>query len=320
MTSSIAVPPLLPGSLLLSTLEVDKAKIKTLLGDSLSTLNTWKSSVRVASTANIASLVGETTVDGVVLVAGNTILLKNQSTASQNGLYVVKTLAWQRKSDMPVGISAAGVAVFINEGTTNADKVFVCTNNPGSDIVGTSALTFTALVADALAQGTIDQIQVSDGAGTMVASAATATVAGLLTGATGVVATTGGVTATAGNVTATAGSVVVTTSTQGLTLNSTKAAATAATWAAGATINARQGLITVTNANVAADTVTSFVVTNSTVAANSLIFLNAVTNANTGPFAMEVSAISAGVSFTVRLVAPVALVGGNAAVIAFAIM
>jgi hypothetical protein len=310
MSTYKPVPPLIPGSQLLSTLEVSKAKINTLLGDSLSTLNTWKSSVRAASTANIASLSGTMTVDGVSLVAGDSILLKNQSTTTQNGLYIVKNLIWQRKSNMPIGIAVAGSAVFINEGTANADKVFVCTNNTGSDIVGTDGLTFVALGA---AQGTVNQIQVSDGAGNVVASAATSTVAGLLTGATGLVATTGNITATAGNV-------VITSSTVGLTLNSTKATATAATWAAGATLNARQGRITVTNANVAVNTVTTFVVTNNLVAADSLIFLGSVSNANTGPFAMEVSSISAGVSFTVRLVAPVALVGSNSAVVSFAIM
>lgn len=308
-----AIPPLIPGTQLLATLEVDKAKIKTIMGESLSTLNTWKSSVRAASTANISTLSGAMTVDGVALVQGDSILLKNQTTSTQNGIYVVKSLEWQRRYDMPVGISVAGVSVLVTEGTANSDKVFVCTNDKGSDIVGTDSLTFTILKANAIGQGTINQIQVSTGSGDVVASAATATVAGLLTGATGVVATTGDVVSSLGDV-------IVSSSSKGLTLNSTKSTVTAANWAAGATINARQGLITVTNADVAADTPTTFVITNDLVTSNSLIFLNTVTNQNTAPISMEVSTISSGVSFTVRLISPIALVGGNSLVLAFVIM
>ncbi len=375
-----AVPPLIPGSQVYSTLEVDTVKMNTLIGNVLYKLNSWKGTVDVTTTGSNIALTGLYAIDGFTPIKGSRVLVRNQTSAIQNGIYVADSLAWNRSADLPVGSRASGVAVFAVNGDLNFDRVFVCTNATTADIVGTNSLVFDELLSSSSSVGTADKIQVSGGVDLpVVASLATATPAGAITAATGmtsttgnitatagavnagttvtagtgVIATTGGVTATAGNVvatagnvvatvgsvsagttvtagtgviattggvTATAGDVVVTAALNGLLLNSTKTTATAATWAAGATINARQGLITVTNANVAATTATTFVVTNSTVLANSLIFLNVVTNVNTAPVAMEVSAITAGVSFTIRLIAPVALVGGNAAVVGFAIM
>ena len=76
-----------------------------------------KDSVRVATTANI-TLSGEQTIDGVSVVAGNRVLVKDQSTGSQNGLYLcVDGGSWTRATDMAAGTGAAGVFVFVEEGT-----------------------------------------------------------------------------------------------------------------------------------------------------------------------------------------------------------
>lgn len=101
-----------------------------------------KQSVRAASTGNL-SLTGVQTVDGVSLVAGDRVLAKNQSTASQNGVYVVASGAWSRASDFdePYEVTA-GVFFFVEEGTVNGDAGFVITSdNPQT--VGTDALSFT---------------------------------------------------------------------------------------------------------------------------------------------------------------------------------
>ncbi len=101
-----------------------------------------KQSVRAASTGNL-TLSGVQTVDGVSLVAGNRVLAKNQTTASQNGVYVVASGAWTRATDFdePFEVSA-GVFFFVEEGTVNADAGFVITSdNPL--VVGTDPLTFT---------------------------------------------------------------------------------------------------------------------------------------------------------------------------------
>lgn len=104
---------------------------------------TWKLPVKVATTANI-TLTGLQTVDGVSLVNGDRVLVKNQVTGSENGIYVALLSAdWQRANDLPDGAGAANITVFVSEGTTYADVMFLCTNDSGSDIVGTDSLTFT---------------------------------------------------------------------------------------------------------------------------------------------------------------------------------
>lgn len=62
-------------------------------GQLLAVLNgrSWKDPVRVASTANIATLSGLLTIDGITLVAGDRVLLKDQTTASQNGIYTASS-------------------------------------------------------------------------------------------------------------------------------------------------------------------------------------------------------------------------------------
>lgn len=102
-----------------------------------------KPSVKAATTANI-TLSGEQTIDGVSIVAGDRVLVKNQSTASQNGIYVASASSWARASDMAAASDAAGAFAFVEGGgTTNEGKGFVCTSDTGSAIVGTDALVFT---------------------------------------------------------------------------------------------------------------------------------------------------------------------------------
>lgn len=158
MTTVYPQAPLIPGSANLTTLEVSKAKIFELIGPGLSGLNTWKGSVRSASTGNL-TLSGEQTVDGVALVADDTILVKNQTTASENGLYTVQQSTWYRSDDLVEGSDAAGVAVFVNEGTSNADSIWVCTDDTGSATVGTDNLTFATITTVIGAAGSDTQVQ-----------------------------------------------------------------------------------------------------------------------------------------------------------------
>jgi hypothetical protein len=102
-----------------------------------------KDAVRAATTANI-TLAGAQTVDAVVLVADDRVLVKNQTVGADNGLYlVVDPGVWTRTSDTDVtGEITGGTFVFVQEGTDNADSGFVCTNN-GTVTLGTTALSFT---------------------------------------------------------------------------------------------------------------------------------------------------------------------------------
>ena len=102
-----------------------------------------KDSVRVATTANI-TLNGTQTVDGISLVAGNRVLVKNQTTGSQNGIYdVVSGGAWTRSIDANLSSEVTpGMFVFVEEGATNADSGWVLATD-GTITLDTTALTFT---------------------------------------------------------------------------------------------------------------------------------------------------------------------------------
>lgn len=101
-----------------------------------------KDSVRAATTANI-TLSGTQTVDGVSLVAGDRVLVKNQSTASENGVYVVVSGgAWTRATDFDTAAKVtSGAFTFVESGTTNADSGWVLTTD-GSITLGTTSLSF----------------------------------------------------------------------------------------------------------------------------------------------------------------------------------
>lgn len=109
--------------------------------DSIAQGLNWKESVRVATTADI-TLSGTQTIDGVSVIADDRVLVKNQSTSSENGIYLCKSGSWVRADDMDAGDEFSGAAVFIQEGTANADTGYVCTNN-GDVTVGTTAIAFT---------------------------------------------------------------------------------------------------------------------------------------------------------------------------------
>lgn len=99
-----------------------------------------KASVRVATTADI-SLSGTQTIDGVAVIAGDRVLVKNQSTTSANGIYVVAAGSWSRSSDMDVWTEFPGAFFFVEEGTTNDNSGWVCTVAAGGT-VGSTAVTF----------------------------------------------------------------------------------------------------------------------------------------------------------------------------------
>jgi len=102
-----------------------------------------KQSVKVASTANL-TLSGTQTVDGVSLSADDRVLVKDQSTASQNGLYkVVSGGSWTRTDDLAAGSDAAGAFVFVESGSVASDTGWVCSSDKGSAVTGTNNLAFT---------------------------------------------------------------------------------------------------------------------------------------------------------------------------------
>lgn len=99
-----------------------------------------KASVVVATTANI-TLSGTQTIDGIALVAGDRVLVKNQSTASANGIYVVAAGAWTRATDADTWAKLVSAFVFIEKGTVGADAGWVSTIDQGGTL-GSTAVTF----------------------------------------------------------------------------------------------------------------------------------------------------------------------------------
>lgn len=92
-----------------------------------------KESVRAATTGNISLDNTTTTIDGVSLANGNRVLVKDQSTASENGIYIVSTSgSWSRAADAdntPGSEVTSGMFTFVEEGTVNADSGWVLTTN-----------------------------------------------------------------------------------------------------------------------------------------------------------------------------------------------
>ncbi len=105
-----------------------------------------KDSVVATTTANgtlSTAFANGQSIDGVTLQTGDRILIKNQTTASQNGIYNVNASgAPSRTTDMGTGSNAAGAFVFVEQGTVNAENGFTCTSDTGSAVVGTNNLTF----------------------------------------------------------------------------------------------------------------------------------------------------------------------------------
>lgn len=151
-------------------------------------------SVRAASTANVAGItytatggtsgrgqitVAPNTLDGVSLAAGDRILLKDQTTGAQNGIYVVTTLGtgangvWDRATDMDADLDVVGQPyMWVEEGTVNADTAWVMTNN-GTVVVGgaasPTALTFVKFASAATPSTGKFTATIGDGAATSIA-------------------------------------------------------------------------------------------------------------------------------------------------------
>ena len=92
-----------------------------------------KNSCKAATTGNITiatALNNGDTLDGVTLADNDRVLVKDQSTASENGIYIVSASP-ARASDLAAGSDAAGTFTFVEQGTVNGDNGFVCTSNTG---------------------------------------------------------------------------------------------------------------------------------------------------------------------------------------------
>ncbi len=124
-----------------ATPTADNDAVNKAYADSIASGLDVKASVRVATTANI-TLSGEQTIDGIAVVDGDRVLVKNQTAEEDNGIYVCSTGSWVRSDDANSDAEVnAGMFTFIEEGTANADSGWVlATDNPIT--VGTTELEF----------------------------------------------------------------------------------------------------------------------------------------------------------------------------------
>lgn len=125
-----------------------------------SSFTSWKTSVRAATTSNgtlATAFENGDTIDGVTLATGDRILIKNQSTASENGIYTVNASgAPTRATDADTGAEMLGAIIPVEQGTVNADKIFKCTNDATITLGSTNLVFIEAMdLASAGSQGDI---------------------------------------------------------------------------------------------------------------------------------------------------------------------
>ena len=102
----------------------------------------WKPAADVATTGNI-TLSGEQTIDGV-LTSASRVLVKAQTTASQNGLYLSGAGAWTRVAEADTGFEIWGATVMVKRGTVGANTQWTNTNT-AQPTLGSTSITFAQI-------------------------------------------------------------------------------------------------------------------------------------------------------------------------------
>ena len=144
--NSTTIGALVPSTAVFSSGQVNATPVSStdiankLYVDSVAVGISWKAPVTAATLVNI-TLSGVQTVDGVVLVAGNTVLVKNQSNTAQNGIYQVNSGAWTYATGSTTWSQYVSALVFVEYGT-QAGTAWYCTAQPGGTL-GTTAMTWS---------------------------------------------------------------------------------------------------------------------------------------------------------------------------------
>jgi hypothetical protein len=118
----------------------------------------WKNPCKAATTANI-TLSGTQTIDGISIIAGDRVLVKDQTTASANGIYVCAAGAWSRATDADSAAELEGAAVIVQQGTSNADTTWVQTTDGitlGSSNIVWAAMTTSVPDATETVKGKVE--------------------------------------------------------------------------------------------------------------------------------------------------------------------
>ncbi|WP_438300841.1 tail fiber protein [Pseudomonas sp. NMS19W] len=144
-----------------TVVKATRAWVMSYLAEELGKLD-GKQSVRVAATANVV-LNGAQQIDGVAVIAGDRVLLPNQTLAKDNGMWIVANGDWVRASDANVSAKVTpGLTVMVEEGTLNGDSLWHLTTNAPITL-GTTALTFKMLAGrTGIAAGTYKSLSVDE--------------------------------------------------------------------------------------------------------------------------------------------------------------
>ena len=139
------------------------AATKNYVDDAVAGLRT-RTIAECATTANVNlsnGLEAGDSIDGITLVAGDRVLVKDQSTASENGLYLaVSSGAASRDPEHDSIAELSGGMVVVNQGTANDNKIFLCTTDSTGSI-GSTSITYTQVTPSNT--GTVTSIGISDG-------------------------------------------------------------------------------------------------------------------------------------------------------------
>ena len=142
--------------------QIDTKAATSYVNDAVAGLRT-RIIAEAATTANIdltADLQNGDTIDGVTLVTGDRVLVKDQSTASQNGLYtVVFSGTASRDTQFDSIEELSGQMIVVNQGSTNDNKIFLCTTN-NTATLDSDSITYNIITPSNV--GTVTSVGVAD--------------------------------------------------------------------------------------------------------------------------------------------------------------
>ena len=106
----------------------------------------WKQPVACATLANI-TLSGLQTIDGYTTLSGDRVIVKNQTTSANNGIYIASTSAWSRSTDADAWTELVSAIAFVEYGS-QAGSAWFCTVTPGGTL-GTTPVTWAQFTTSA---------------------------------------------------------------------------------------------------------------------------------------------------------------------------
>lgn len=135
----------------------------------------------VAATTGNITLSGEQTIDGVAVTAGQRVLVKNQSSLPQNGVYVCSAGAWSRSTDADAWAELISLVITASGGTVNGGVTYISTTTSGGTL-GVTDVVFTTFNSSII-DGAVTTAKIADGAVTTAKLASNAVTTAKITDA-----------------------------------------------------------------------------------------------------------------------------------------